>query len=201
VRHSSAAYCETSLTGGARPFVRKGHGITVLAFVILAGCHASPSAADAKVALTPLRTIPLAAARTTGQINLNERIPDDAQWKRLISAWGEPGYVIAVVSPDHRTVACFDKFHLNPDLTSNSRSISSWPAPPLYGYSADCANSGLEFHADAGTLVGIRIGVPDAASAQPDELILVANWGPKTKDRLVSVGIDEELFGAVRRWF
>jgi len=71
----------------------------------------------------------------------------------------------------------------------------------LYGYSTECPNVGVKFHAEGGDVLDVAVGVPAAAAAQPDDLILIADWGTKTKDRLVGVGIDEDIRNIVKRIF
>ena len=184
--------------GWTQEWLRLGITVGVLS---LGGCTSNVSQVDARAALMPLRSVPLAAAKPTGRINFTERIPDSPQWRRLRAAWGSPSFVIAVVAPDQHTLPCFDKFGLNVQLKANSKGVRSDPAQWLYGYSTECPNVGVKFHAEAGDLLDVAVGVPAAATAQPDELILIADWGTKTKDRLVGVGIDEDIRSIVKRIF
>jgi hypothetical protein len=196
IRTKRGVHCSHGVLGRAQEWLRLGIAVGVSSLV---GCTSNVSQADARAALRPLRSVPLAAAKATGRINFTERIPDSPQWRRIRAAWGSPSFVIAVVSPDQHTLPCFDKFRLNVELRANSKGIHSEPAEWLYGYSTECPNVGVRFHAEAGDLLDVAIGVPAAVIAQPDELILIADWGTKTKDRLVGVGIDEDIWSIVKR--
>jgi hypothetical protein len=165
----------------------------------LTGCVSNISQADARIALTPLKSIPLSAARSTGRISFTERIPDSAQWKKLIAAWGNPMFVLSVVSPDHHTLRCFDKLGLKVKIEADSQGVHTEPNEWVYGYSIECQNIGVRFRAETGDLLDVEVGVPAAATTQPDELTLIVDWGPKTKDRLVGIGIDDDIRSVVKR--
>ncbi len=171
----------------------------IIGGVILAGCVSNISQADARIALTPLKSVPLSAARSTGRVSFTEQIPDSAQWRKLIATWGNPSFVLAVVSPDHQTLRCFDQLGLKVKIESDSHGVHTEPGGWVYGYSIECQNIGVRFRAGTGDLLDVEVGVPAAATTLSDELTLIADWGPKTKDRLVGIGIDDDIRSLVKR--
>jgi hypothetical protein len=172
---------------------------TAILVLALSGCTSSISQVEANRALTPIRSVPLAAARPAGQVSFTEHIPGGPEWRKLTTAWGVPDFVVAVASPDQQTLLCFDRLHLNVHLRVNSKAVPVESAHWLYGYSLKCQDIGLKFRAEAGDQLDVTVDVPAAASAEADNLILVPDWGPKTKDRLVGVGISDDVPGFLKR--
>lgn len=127
-------------------------------------------------------------------VDLSVTIPDNALWKKIIREWGDPGYLIAAVSPERKLMYCFDRIGLSIQAAIHGKRILLEPASePLYGYSTECEADGLKFRVRPGTTVNIHVSANGSRDTPPGDLIVTGYWTAKTKDHLVGLAIDREL--------
>ena len=154
----------------------------------------SLSPADAQTVMMPLKVVPLEQIAKDGSIAFDIVVPSETSWKKIRAAWGDPGYLISIVSPDRRTLTCFDKHELDVRLSDDSGAIHSESAnSPLYGYSSECINVGTKFNASPGDRVRLQVTYSGRPPQLRGDLMVTAYWGPEIKDKLVGLSINEEL--------
>jgi hypothetical protein len=150
--------------------------------------------ADVRLAFERLATVSLNQAQSEGTLNLTATTPNDASWRRIIRNWGNPGYIIGVVSPGpSHYMYCLKDFDVRVQVRIGDELASLKTAEYApYGYSVDCTPAGLQFRARPGTAVQIHL---EAAlhSHRPVDLIVEPYWTVGTKDRLVGISIQEDL--------
>jgi hypothetical protein len=150
--------------------------------------------ADARVAFERLATVPVNQVERQGAVDLTVTIRSDASWIRIIRNWGDPGYIVAAVSPGARHyMYCLQDIEVRVqarigDKPANVESAEFAP----YGYSETCRPAGLKFGAPPGAVVQIHIEAT-GHSRQPADLIVEPYWTMGTKDRLVGIYIAEDL--------
>jgi hypothetical protein len=155
---------------------------------------------DAGTAFTRLARIPLEHLEKTRSAAVIVTVPDNVQWQRVRRAWGDPGYILAAVSPPHRNlVHCFDGLGTEAEVMRGGARIplEAASAPP-YGLSTECQANGLKFLAPPGSELTIRVLATSQQPLPAGELILMSYWNDRTKDRLVGVDLDEDLGKVLR---
>jgi len=145
--------------------------------------------------LAPLVSVPVRPGPES--LELTFRIPDDEHWRRVRNDWGDPGYLLGVLrlgENGHKTLVCFN---LSDAVIKDAggRQIEAKPGlSRLYGYSSDCSVYGLTFRGTPGETIAVRLDDRDGKYLGLS-LIVAAYWGDQTKDRLVSLDLDDTLFG------
>jgi len=151
---------------------------------------------DAAAAVRPLARIPLHQFEESGSSAVIFTIPNDAQWKRIRSAWGEPAYLVAAVEqPEgHRMILCLDQLGMRVEATRQSGPVELRTAKGCcpYGFFAACPDSGLEFRATPGNDITLH-AASTAHSLPKGELIVICNWND-LKDKIVGIMLAEDLW-------
>jgi len=147
---------------------------------------------DATVAFTPVYRSGL--ENLDSGTTFSVMIPNNEAWRRIRRVWTDPGYVIAPVSPDLRTIYCLDTWGIEVQPTVNGQPLLTQIADsPPYGFSASCSPIGVKFNATPGSRVEIRIYKRMRRVASPGDLLVTSYWKEGTKDRLVGIALDQEL--------
>jgi hypothetical protein len=147
---------------------------------------------DATIAFTPFYRIGLANLDPGATFSVT--IPNNQAWRRIRRAWGDPGYVIAPVSPDLETMYCLDTWEVEVRATVDGRPLLTQIAnSPPYGFSASCSPVGVKFNATPGSRVEIRIDKRKRGLASSGDLLVTSYWMGGTKDKLVGIALDQEL--------
>lgn len=171
--------------------------------LVLAGMLARPLAIDTlrpdevKAAFARLADVPLDLTQTGKSVELAVTIPNDEVWRRIRQLWGEPGYIVAAVSsPAGNYMYCLSQLGLTASVTANGVPVNAVTADqPPYGYSANlsCTQLGVRFTAAPGERLQVAInGQPDHVS-KGDRITVEPYWSGETKDRLVGIGLEEDL--------
>jgi hypothetical protein len=88
------------------------------------------------VALSALIDRPVTVNGDSKPESFRFSIPDSLAWKRIRALWGDPGYVIEIVSSEHPLMAyCQEQVNLRVQLTGDSRVVdpeAAWIAPYLH---------------------------------------------------------------------
>jgi hypothetical protein len=149
--------------------------------------------ADVGVAFQRLLAVPLSRADGDRSVEVTVTTPNDASWRRIIRNWGDPGYFIGAVSPGPRHyMYCLDDLGIHVKVTTGDRPVSLETADVPYGYSVECRPAGLVFKVPPGTAFKIRMAVA-GHPRQTADLVVEPYWTVGTKDRLVGIGIEEQL--------
>jgi hypothetical protein len=150
---------------------------------------------DVGVAFTKLIRIPLAQLEASHSVTVAATLPDTRAWRRIRRAWGDPGYILAAVSPpDRGLVYCFEHVGIQADVKRNGAEIPLTVASdPPYGFSTECHADGLAFRAPPGSELTVRITALAASPLPAGDLMIMSYWKANTKDRLVRVQIDDSL--------
>jgi hypothetical protein len=146
---------------------------------------------DDVVALTPLASVRLDQIGTAPLVT-KLVIPDTPQWRRIRRAWGDPHFIIAVVSSEKRFAYCLPKLGIGVEVRGQGDAIPLEFLYPPYGYSSDCERSSLAFKAAPGTELAVTITKSGDQPIPSGEVIIVSDW-LNTKDKLVGISLDEEL--------
>jgi hypothetical protein len=126
-------------------------------------------------------------------------VPESVQWQRIRRGWGDPGYVLAAVSPQRGLIYCFDGLGIEVEvLRGGVRIPLATAAVPPYGFSTECGATGLKFNAPPGSELTIRVLATSDHPLPPGELVLITNWDYRAKDRIAGIMLDEELSEALR---
>lgn len=149
--------------------------------------------ADARAAFDRLVVVPLSAATRERGVEVTATIPNNNSWRRVVRNWGDPGYFIGAVSAGStRYIYCLKDLGVRVEARIGSQPVDLETADVPYGYSVDCKPAGMLFRAPAGAAVQIRL----AATGRPlqaVDLVVEPHWTTGTKDRLVGIGIEEQL--------
>lgn len=147
---------------------------------------------DATVAFIPLYRIGL--ENLDSGTTFSVMIPNNEAWRRIRRVWTDPGYVVAPVSPDLKTMHCLDTWGIEVQPTVNGQPLSTQIADsPPYGFSASCSPVGVKFNATPGSRVEIRIDKRKRGLASSGDLLVTSYWMVGTKDKLVGIALDKEL--------
>lgn len=150
---------------------------------------------DTRLASLKLVEIPTSELQMKVERVTTVRVPASEEWRRLINEWGSPTFIAAVASRSaKRELLCFAHTQLTLRITDSAGlTIPTSPtrAAP-YGYTSQCAVTGVHFAAAPGSelLLHItRLGTSDGAEG---ELIIMPYWRYE-KDRLVGDMIAPDL--------
>ena len=150
---------------------------------------------DDRIAFERLADVPLGQMESQEAVDVTVTIPNSAVWRRIKRSWGDPGYIIAVVSPGPRQyLYCLEKLGLRISAALDFEQLNLRTAEyPPYGYSIDCKPAGLQFRAPEGATVQIHVAGDHRRFAHPANLIVEPYWTVGTKDHLVSVAFEEQF--------
>ena len=172
-------------------------GILLLTPLIWLYARPSLRAGDLSLALAPIYESSLENLSNNPSATFTLSIPSDIRWKRVWSALGDPGYVVAAVTADRRTTYCFEKLGIEVQVIVGSVPAQTEPAlEPLYGHSAQCLPIGIKFKANPGDQVTIRT-ITKSDARPPGYMLVMANWTLELKDRIVALDLNEELRGPI----
>jgi hypothetical protein len=146
---------------------------------------------DAEVAFKPLVVLPLDWFSPQHFLSFTVAIPEGAAWKRIRHSWGDPDYVIALISKRAQHQHCFDG--LAAQVTQGGRQIGLENARSFYAFTSDsgCKSLGKMFHAPAGSV--IQIHITGSERIAPDaELLMKPDW-LYTKDYVVGMDVDADM--------
>ncbi|MFZ5928014.1 MAG: hypothetical protein ACOYX1_11260 [Acidobacteriota bacterium] len=148
---------------------------------------------DTQIAFQRMAEAPLSEAAGDRGVEITAKIPSDASWMRVIRNWGDPGYFIGAVllGPSHY-MYCLCDLGARVEARIGDQPVDLEIADAPYGYSADCRPAGLSFRAPPGSVVRIHVTVASLPS-QESYLVVEPHWTVETKDRLVGIGIEEQL--------
>jgi hypothetical protein len=155
---------------------------------------------DVGAAFTRLAQIPLEHVERARSAVVMVTVPDSVQWQRVRRAWGDPGYILAAVSPPQRNlVYCFEGLGIEAEVMRGGARIPLEVASvPPYGFSTECQVNGLKFRVSPGSELTIRVWETSQRPLPVGELILMSYWDGRTKDRIVGVMLDEDLGKVLR---
>jgi hypothetical protein len=149
--------------------------------------------ADTRPAFQRLAEVPISQAVGDGGVEITATIPSDASWRRVIRNWGDPGYIIGAVAPGPRQyMYCLKDLGVRVEARIGDQPVDLETADVPYGYSTDCRPVGLSFRAPPGSVVKIHVTVT-RLPRQAADLVVEPHWTIGTKDRLVGIGIEEQL--------
>jgi hypothetical protein len=150
---------------------------------------------DVSIAFARLAEVPLNQVEGQGSVDLTLSTPNNAAWTRIRDSWGDPGYIVAAVSPgSRRDMYCLQKLDLNIRVTIGAHEVSLGTAEyPPYGYSADCKPVGVQFRAPAGAMVRIQVAGQRGRFNCPADLIIEPYWTVGTKDHLVGAALEQQF--------
>jgi len=141
-----------------------------------------------------LADIPLSQIALNGTIDFRVTAPDDPRWKRVRRFWGDDGYIIAAISPKHRSMYCFESLGLRVRATTGTQQVGlERPTNVLYGYSPECENIGLRFRVPPGVTVQLHIESQQGKPMLTGELIVTSFWTGVMKDRIVGLTLAEDF--------
>ena len=149
---------------------------------------------DTSAAFRNLAEVPAWELRQKHIVSVSVTMPDDAVWRRIRRSWGDPAYEIALVSSLNERQYCFDGISVS--AVERGRQQRLEQAGWMYGFGSDdsvpqqCQSAGQEFHAAPGSVVDVTL---KAAQVGPGEMIVVRPVWDNTKDKLVGVGLDEDI--------
>jgi hypothetical protein len=148
---------------------------------------------DAAGAFQRLATVPLSEAERDNGVEVTATMPNSASWRRIIRNWGDPGYFIGAVAPGtSHYLYCLKNLGVHVEAKIGNQPLELETADVPYGYSIDCRPAGLLFRAPPGAVVQIHLAVA-GRPGQTADLIVEPHWTVGTKDRLVGIGIEEQL--------
>jgi hypothetical protein len=155
------------------------------------------SGEDEIVAFKTLVQIPLQEIEQKGFVTFTFSTPDDASWKRIRGAWGEPGYILAAAAPTgSELLYCFKDLDLSIQGMRGSEVIPVEEATSsLYPYSTKCSPCGVKFLASPGENLVLHVKAPGNRSLPRGDLIIAHYWTSEIKDRLVGLSLDKLLRG------
>jgi hypothetical protein len=149
--------------------------------------------ADVELAFRRLATVPLRRMTTDRHAEVTVTIPNDASWRRIVRNWGAPGYFIGAVSPGpKRSMYCLTDLGVRVEARIDNQPLNLEVADVPYGYSINCRPAGMLFRAPPGTAVQIRLVIA-GQPLQAADLVIEPYWAFGTKDRLVGIGIEQQL--------
>ena len=150
-------------------------------------------ASDTRSAFQRLAEVRLSEAVGDRGVEITATIPSDASWRRVIRNWGDPGYFIGAVLPGpSHYMYCLRDLGARVEARIGDQLVNLETADVPYGYSTDCRPAGLSFRAPPGSVVRIHVTVA-RLPRQASDLVVEPYWTVGTKDRLVGIGIEEQL--------
>ncbi len=119
---------------------------------------------------------------------------DTGRWRRVTDAWGDPGYIVAVLAPGGKSIDCLSDLHLDVEVTIDRRPAELKDATePVYGYSSRCRSEGFRFLAPPGAAIKIHVVAEQDQAEAGAELVILHYWSWDVKDRIVGVDLHEDL--------
>lgn len=140
---------------------------------------------DARVASLKLTQLSLSELKVGVGSVIRVHVPDSQEWRRLIAEWGSPDFIAGVVSRSAKPeFVCFSETELKLTITDPAgRTVpTSFTGTAPYGYTSQCATTGVKFAASAGS--ELLLQVTRLGSQAKGELIVMPYWRYE-KDRLV----------------
>lgn len=142
---------------------------------------------DTRAASLKLTEVSTSELRVEAESVTRVRIPDYKEWRRLTTEWGTPTFIAAVASRSTKPeLACFTQTGLKlkvTNLAGHTIPTSPTGAAP-YGYTSQCAITGLEFVASSGSELLLHVTRSGRQAKAEGELIIMPYWRYE-KDRLV----------------
>ena len=153
--------------------------------LLLASCESRHlRAADIKIALRPINLVHV--KRSGDRVAMTVNIPKTDAWLRIIRTWGSPEYVIAAQGPSSSYLLNTNDLEGISILQRGSHRLTFEKTTSVpYGYSADCIQCGVKFRASPGESFEILVDLASTWRSKPYEILVVADWGPGVKDRIV----------------
>jgi hypothetical protein len=150
--------------------------------------------ADVETALTPFATVPLDSVGRQAVTPMMLVIPNTAQWQRIRRRWGTPEYIISAGSSDRQIAYCLTDLKMSIEVYRHGREVQTEMSIPPYGYSTNCkGSSSLRFRAVPGDDLRVAISRIGQQPLPSGEIFVICYWFA-TKDWLVSIDLDKELF-------
>ena len=153
-----------------------------------------PYPGDADLAFEPLARVPISQINGQKSLKLSFTAPKSAAWERIRRSWGNPEFVIAAVTKAPELQYCFDAISVTrvdgPEL--NTLPLSD----TIYGYGTfyrpSCQSGGRRLSLEPCQTAKVTLIISDNTVPSSAEIIVAPVW-PFTKDKLVGVGLDEDL--------
>lgn len=161
-----------------------------------------PTEEDFDLSETPFLRVPLQALQNDVGITTVFTVPDSPQWKRITSAWGDPGFMV-FAAPESASVYHFDQLDLAVTVTVGGRAV---PVEPVVfipymrnrvgvqgGAVEDrtrMPHTGVVFRAEPGADVTLHVVARSPRSLPQGELIVKREWSGAEKDHLVALSIE-----------
>lgn len=142
---------------------------------------------EASLASLKLTQLPISDLQVGVESVSRVHVPDSEEWRRLIAEWGSPDLIAAVESGLGKPeIVCFPETQLKikvTDVVGRIVAATSTGAAP-YGYTSQCATTGLEFRASAGSELLLHVTRLGGRDQTTGELVVMPYWRFE-KDRLV----------------
>ena len=164
-----------------------------------------PTAEDTVLSETPFLRVPLQALQNDVGITTVFTVPDSPQWKRITSAWGDPGFMV-FAAPEPRSVYRFDQLDLGVTVTVGGRVV---PVEPVVFYPymrnivgawttaaeklTSMPHTGSVFRAEPGADVTLHVVARSPSSLPQGELIVKREWSGAQKDHMIAPSVEEGL--------
>ncbi len=161
-----------------------------------------PTGEDFDLSETPFLRVPLQALENDVGITTVFTVPDSTQWKRITSAWGDPGFMV-FAAPEPGSVYRFDELDLGVTVTVGGRPV---PVEPVVfipymrsrvGVQAGAVenqtrmpHTGVVFRAEPGADVTLHVVARSPGSLPHGELIVKREWSGAQKDHMVAPPVE-----------
>jgi hypothetical protein len=161
-----------------------------------------PTGEDFDLSEMPFLRVPLQALQDDAGITTVFTVPDSPQWKRITSAWGDPGFMV-FAAPEPRSVYRFDQLDLAVTVTVGGRvvpvesvvfipymrnrvgvqggAVENRPGMP---------HTGVVFRAEPGADVTLHIVARSPRSLPQGELIVKREWSGAQKDHMIAPPVE-----------
>jgi len=170
-----------------------GCGLSTIGTLAGVYCGLRPTDDDVTAALAPIASFPLSETYRGGSVLLPVAVPDTPRWQRIRRSWGEPDFAILVTPADHRA-ACLARIGLQIQVREDDRAVPVWADGAPYGYSADCDQSSIRFHASPGAKLNVQIS-GDRSIPINEHLVVTSDWR-YFKDNIVGSELDHKVVRA-----
>jgi len=161
---------------------------------------------DSDAAFRNLAAIPLSEVASRKSVELEVAARSDAQWRRIRRSWGDPDYLVAVISHGAATyMRCFEELSLSVQVTRNGSPVNTTNARCCpYGITTTqsdgsrtgspkaCESVGLRFRIPAGAAFRVRLAVSGNHLDPEAEVTVSPNW-KNEKDKMVGLDLDEDI--------
>jgi hypothetical protein len=161
-----------------------------------------PTGEDFDLSETPFLHVPLQALQSDVGITTVFTVPDSPQWKRITSAWGDPGFMV-FAAPESRSVYHFDQLDLAVTVTVGGRVVPVEPVVFIpymrnrvgvqggaFENRPGMPHTGVVFRVEPGADVTLHIVARSPRSLPRGELIVKREWSGAEKDHMVAVSIE-----------